>query len=258
MSDSLKMFLIALVTTAAFHVFAGPYVLKLQGYVPNVVSHTVVGTKGVPEATETKANVPVLTAPNLEGMTVAQARDRWRNDGIMIAEDGEREHPGAPPGTIVSQRPEPGETIANKEVRVIVAKGGEIMAVPSVVGMPVAQAREALVKAGFEVPPETGEASDKPEGTVLRQEPNPGATASKGSIARIVISQTAQVEVPKVTGKHMKGARTALEAVGLIVGTTRQVEHEEHGTGFVLNQEPSPGTKVAKGTAVNLTIVAPP
>lgn len=255
MNDSLKMFFIALVTTVASQLLLGPYILKLQGVMP--IAPTVVTPKveqGTAPVTATDAK---LAAPNLEGIPVAEARERWQAKGIEIIEEGERDGSGAEPGTIVQQRPAPGAELSSKEIRVIVARTSEMQAVPDVAGKSVDDARKALEAAGFTVGEATPEASDKPAKTVLRQTPDAGTSAKRGSIVRLVIAEPAGIEVPKFTGLYLGKAKLAIEAAGLKVGAVKRVEHAERGEGYVLKQTPVAGEKVPPGTEVELVAVAP-
>lgn len=259
MNDGLKIFAIALVTTVASQLLLGPYILKLQGFVPAAATPTATA-KAPPLPADAPKAAPAeeLTAPNLEGMSVEAARDRFRDKGIVIIEDGERTDTGAAPGTIVQQRPNPGVTLASKEIRVTVAKEGDASSVPDVIGQPLQDARSALVTAGFEVPEPTSEAStEKKAGTVIKQDPNPGASAKTGSIVRLTVADAALLPVPKVQGLYLRKATEALEEAGLTLGKVRRVEHPERGQNYVLGQNPEADTQVEPGTAVDLTVVAP-
>lgn len=256
MNDSLKMFFIALVTTVASQLLLGPYILKLQGVMP--IAPTAVTPKveqGTPVPGST--NDAKLAAPNLEGIPVAEARERWQAKGIEIIEEGERDGSGAEPGTIVQQRPAPGAELSSREIRVIVARTSENQAVPDVGGKGIDEANKLLEAAGFTVGEATPEASDKPAKTVLRQTPDAGTTAKKGSIVRLVIAEPAGIEVPKFTGLYLGKAKLAIEAAGLKVGAIKRVEHAERGEGYVLKQTPVAGEKVPPGTEVELVAVAP-
>ena len=260
MNDSLKMFLIALVTAIASQLLLGPYILKLQGFEPTAPAAPTVSAKapGPAPAAPAATPEPGLTAPNLEGMSVEAARERFREKGIVIIEDGERTDSGAAPGTIVQQRPPAGAALASKEIRVTVAKTAEAEQVPDVNGLPLEDARSALVTAGFEVPEPTYETDPEAKvGTVIKQLPNPGAAAKAGSIVRLTIAQDATVKVPKLTGLYLRKAKEDIEAAGFILGKVRRVEHAERGQNYVLGQNPEPDTQAAPGSAIDLTIVAP-
>jgi serine/threonine-protein kinase len=255
MNDSLKTFLIALVTAVAVQFLLAPYVLKLHGLVvepTNAASSRQESGGGPGPAADSK-----LAAPNLEGMLVDEARERWRSKGIEIIVEGERDGSGAEPGTIVVQRPAPGAELASKEIRVTVARKSEDVAVPDVVGKGIDDARKALADAGFEVADPSPEASDKPPNTIIRMTPAANEKAKKGSIVRLVVSQTAAIEVPKFTGLYLGKAKKAIVDAGLKVGRVKRVEHAELGQDYVLRQTPAPAEKVPPGTEVELVVVAP-
>lgn len=256
MNDYFKMFLIALVTSVASQLLLTPYVLKLQGFAP--MGDTPANAARISEGGSSEAAGEKLSAPNLEGMTVEAARDRWRDKGLAIIEDGERVVADAEPGEIVQQSPAAGDQLASgKEIRVIVAKAAEEAKVPDVMGQKSDEARAALVKLGFEVPEPTLEASDKPMGTVIKQVPAAGDAAKTGSVIRLTVAAAASIEVPKVAGMYLANAKKMVAEAGLTVGKVRRVEHPEKGENYVLRQNPAPGDKVPPATEVELVVVAP-
>jgi serine/threonine-protein kinase len=262
--DYLKIFLIALVTSVAVLFSLGPFMMRMQapqGPRPQAEAPAQPSTTEQP-VTPGPAQ---MTAPNLQGLDLREARDRWREGGIVIIEDSQRIDASAEPGTILSQSPSGGAPLQTKEIRVVVAAAPELITVPSVVGKSATEATEALVAAGFEVPAPETEPSSEPAGVVLRQEPNAGGKSEKGSLVRLVVSgdtagaaaEPAMIEVPKLRGQSLAGARNKLEAMGLTAGAVREREDPELGGGRVLSQDPGAGTKVAPGTAVDLVVVAP-
>ncbi len=262
MNDAFKMFIIALVTAVASQLLLGPYILKLQGYVP-AAEMAALNRAKLEQSARPAVAPPVVTAPtqlnapNLEGMTVEQARDRWRDKGLAIIEDGERTDSGAQPGTVIEQRPAPGSPLASKEIRVTVAKAAVEVTVPNVVGRPIDQARVALTDAGFELAQPTSAPSREPKGTVIEQRPAAGTAAKAASIVRLVLAEAASISVPKLKGTYLSKARDAIEQAGLTVGSIRRVEHEERGQDYVLRQTPDPGAEVPPGTEIELVVVAP-
>jgi serine/threonine-protein kinase len=270
MQDLVKSFLISLVTSVAVLFVLGPIMMRLQTsevvQTPAVQATAQPGAQpaqpvaqpGTQPAPVAPAPAADLTAPKVIGMTVDDARARWRGQGIAIIEDSQREEQGAKPGEIIEQIPDPGAVLRQMELRVIVAAAAETAAVPTVVGKKVETARELLVAAGFEVPEPTGEESKEPAGTVIRQEPNPGAQAAKGSVIRLFVpAESAMIEVPKLTGKRQSQATTILTEAGLTLGKVSRREHEELSGGRVMGQDPKAGTEVEAGTAVDLVVVAP-
>ncbi len=265
MQNTLKSFVIALVTSTTVLFVLGPFMNRLhsetvlsQKAAPPVVAAAAVSTDRSPLNRSPELTPAKLSAPMIVGMSVRDARDRWRHQGFSIIEDGEREQMGVEAGTIIEQSPEPGDSIRLKEIRVTVASAKEAVAVPSVVGHPLSRAREQLVTAGFEVPDPTEERSSEAPGTVIRQEPNPGAQSLKGSIVRLfVATKPATLKVPRVLGKPRAAAIRTLETAGFVVGRITVREHEERSGGRVLHQDPRPGSQAEAGTTVQMVVVAP-
>jgi beta-lactam-binding protein with PASTA domain len=267
--DYLKIFLISLVTSVAVLFALGPFMVKMQqpeGPRPQAEAPA----QQAPAEPAQQAAPPQMTAPNLQGLDLREARERWRVQGIVIIEDSQRVDTSVEPGTILSQIPSGGAPLQTKEIRVVVAAAPEMVTVPSVIGKSATEATEALVEAGFEVPAPEKEASSEAPGTVLRQEPNAGSKSEKGSLVRLVISgepeadtaeaapeEPAKVEVPRVLGMPINRARGKIEKAGLTVGSVREREDPELSSRRVLSQSPRQGTEVEPGSAVDLVIVAP-
>ena len=87
-------------------------------------------------------------------------------------------------------------------VDVVVSAGKEQVQVPDLIDFSSeSDARRALADAGLTLGKVNEEDSDQPEGTVLRQDPEPYETVDAGSAVDIWVSN-AQVEVPNVVGPH--------------------------------------------------------
>jgi len=264
--DYLKTFLIALVTSVAVLFALGPFMMRLeQPEGPRAQVEAPVGS--APVMVEPSLQPAQLTAPNLQGLDLREARERWRSQGIVIIEDSQRVDTTVAAGTVLSQTPSGGAPLQTKEIRVVVAAAPEMVTVPGVIGKPVTEATEALVAAGFEVPAPAVEASREKPGRVLSQEPNAGSKSEKGSLVRLTVSGEASedaapaddalVTVPKVLRMPLSQARKTIEAAGLVVGTVREREDPELSSKRVLSQDPASPKQVAKGTAVDLVVVAP-
>lgn len=267
--DLLLTFLISLVTSAAVLFLLGPTMLRSQGLVPGAPATAPAttapaqpATATAPTATPAGTEAPKLTAPNLEGLDIEAARKRVRKDGIVVIEDGERQDSSAKPGEIVEQNPAPGAELEQEEIRVIVATKPSKIEIPDVVGQTEKQARKTLEDAGFEVPetelavPDADADPEPKAGTVMSMSPEAGEEASDGSIVRLTVVKDT-VEVPRVLHKSLKSATKKIEAAGLELGKVSQREHEEMSGRKVISQDPDPGTKVQRGSKVDLVIVAP-
>jgi serine/threonine-protein kinase len=263
MKDALQSFLIALVTSVAVLFGLGPVMMQLNGSegdratvpVPPATASPTPQT-AAPSPSAAPATPNVSTAPNVEGMLVRDARERWRDQGILIIEDGTRLDSTEKAGTILEQTPRAGVVLGQKELRVIVAIEAELVDVPNVVGRKIEEAKEQLEEAGLEVPDAATEPSTEKAGTVLSQEPDPGTKTEKGAEVRLKISAEL-IEVPKLRNKRLSQARKELEKLGLALGKVSEREDEELSGGRVLSQSPARGSTVEPGTTVDLVVVAP-
>ncbi|MER7366221.1 protein kinase domain-containing protein [Nonomuraea wenchangensis] len=123
--------------------------------------------------------------------------------------------------------------------------------VPALTGLDRAAAVKAIRRAGL-VPGAVTQA-DSPEkiGKVLSSQPAAGARAAKG--ATVALRVSAGVPVPAVLGQQREAALSALAAAGLKAGAvTRTCSAKPDDS--VLAARPEPGTRVAGGTAVALTV----
>lgn len=265
MNDTVKMFLISLITAVLVQVLLGPQIMKMQqqqGMLPTPAPVAVAPAPGQsapavvtpPPAVVADPSAPI-PAPNLMGSIIRDARKVASAQGIVLIEEESREAPDAQPGEILEQNPAPGVMLTTREIRVHIAKGKEAR-IPNLVGKPIAEARTALAEMGVEIT-EVQKDSSKTPGTVLAQKPLPNVKLSPGTAVELTIATLPLIEVPALTGKYLNSAKTALKDTGLELGDIRRTEHEEHGENYVLRQDPAAGSKVPFGTVVNLTVVAP-
>lgn len=265
MNDTVKMFLISLITAVLVQVLLGPQIMKMQqqqGLLPAapvqvapVAALPAVPAPVTPPPAAVADPAATIPAPNVVGMAIRDARKVASSQGIVLIEDGSRDAPDAQPGEILEQNPPPAAMLSAREIRVVIAKAREAR-VPNLVGKPIEEAKQALSDMGVDVT-EVQKDSSKTPGTVLAQKPLPNAKLSPGTAVELTIATLPLIEVPGLTGKYLNSAKSSLKDTGLELGDIRRVEHEEHGENYVLRQDPAAGSKVPFGTVVNLTVVAP-
>lgn len=95
-------------------------------------------------------------------------------------------------------------------------------------------------------------ASSVAAGTVVAQDPSPGADVTRRSVVTLTVSSIQTEEVPDVVGKTAPTAVEALQAKGLRVQTRNVVSKKTAGT--VLAQSPQPGSRIGRGSTVTITI----
>ena len=94
-----------------------------------------------------------------------------------------------------------------------------------------------------------------PAGSVISQNPAGGASVAPGSAVALVVSTgPASVVVPDVVGLTQAAAFTAINGVGLVVGSVTTASSNTIPTGSVISQNPVGGVSVALGSAVNIVV----
>jgi len=127
--------------------------------------------------------------------------------------------------------------------------------VPTLAGLTVADATKRAEEAGYKLLAAAPVADAKvPAGQIVRQSPDADTVLDKGkSISVDVSAGPGDVAVPKLAGFSVNKAKAELEKIGL-EATFRWVSLAETATYVVLNQNPTPGGKVAPGSKVELVV----
>ncbi len=160
-------------------------------------------------------------------------------------------------GLVIRQEPAAGAFLQRLEpVIVTVSRGPSLAPLPNVVGLAAEVARADLDRRGFQVIVVAAFNDDVPAGTVLGQEPLPGAVVDRRSVVVLQISRGVEiVPAPLVVGRAEDDARRAIELVGLAVGETTYVEDDSAPNGVVVAQVPASGEGAPSGSEVLLTVV---
>ena len=198
-----------------------------------------------------------IEAPNFTNMTVEEAQQAAEEYDLKIREGDEVISEDVEKGRIVSQDPAPGEPVrTGGTVTVSVSIGLGDGSVPNVVGLDEDEAREALEAADFEVGEVTTAASAEDEGTVIRQTPDAGEEAEKGTAVDLVVSDgsEAQAVVPYLIGRTVGEAQTALKNAGLNMGSISYEYSNTYAEGEVMWQQYDANAKLDKGSTVRVRV----
>ena len=190
--------------------------------------------------------------PDVVGRQVTEAVRELGERGYTADVEARANSEGAP-GTVLSQAPEAGTELDQGEpVTVLVARGPGRSQVPRVVGLSAARALVRLQAAGLRGRTVKA-ASRRPKDQVLKQSPAPGTELRKGSEVVLTISRGPRTgTVPSVVGITEASARSTLEGLGYKVAVTRVQSSQPRG--FVVSQNPTSGTRAAKGTVVTINV----
>jgi hypothetical protein len=130
---------------------------------------------------------------------------------------------------------------------------GENLEVPSLEGKEIAAAQQE-VGDDFELV-SSEQNSTKPKGTIVSQDPKPGAEAQQGEEISVAVSTgTAEVvTVPDVVGEPREEAEKTLGSEGFEVKVKTQ-ESSGDDAGKVVGQSPSSGGEAEEGSEITLTV----
>jgi len=151
-----------------------------------IVSQTPLEGSVAKEGTEVEVKLskgkPAVTVPDLTGLMRDEAVAKLEQAGL-VAEIALVESEAVPKGRLIAFEPAAGsELAAGAPVTLKVSSGGPQIEVPRLLRARIEGAKRLIRKSGFEVGEVTfRDDPEAPGGTVLRQEPKPGAMAEKGS-----------------------------------------------------------------------------
>ncbi|MDI3345794.1 Stk1 family PASTA domain-containing Ser/Thr kinase [Streptomyces sp. AJ-1] len=194
--------------------------------------------------------------PPLLAKTEDEARQRLADAGLKVGGVDKAYSDTADRGTVTKTDPGTGERVrGNGSVNLTVSLGPRKVTVPRVEGMALDKAKARLRDAGLEPGMVTRAFSDTvAKGEVVSTDPSAGTERRGGSAVALVVSKGAPVEVPDVAGSSLQEATEALKEAGLKVSTADERVFSEHEKGAVAAQSPKPGTELAEGGEVELTL----
>ena len=142
----------------------------------------------------------------------------------------------------------------------ILSRTTATIAIPNVAGQTVAEAKETLKKANFEIGEEKSEASEKvEEGRIIRTDPDAGTGRKEGTKINLVVSSGKQsFQLSNYIGRKSTDVIAELKQKKVPENLIKIEEEEssESEEGTVLRQSPSAGTTydLSKASTITLTI----
>ena len=142
----------------------------------------------------------------------------------------------------------------------ILSRTPATIAIPNVAGQTVAEAKEILKKANFEIGEEKSEASEKvEEGRIIRTDPDAGTGRKEGTKINLVVSSGKQsFQLSNYIGRKSTDVIAELKQKKVPENLIKIEEEEssESEEGTVLRQSPSAGTTydLSKASTITLTI----
>jgi serine/threonine-protein kinase len=196
-----------------------------------------------------------VRVPDVTGETLDDAQSRLADAGFeyrVFQETSDSVDPGK-----VTRTDPPAGSLADKgsAVKLYVSAGKEQVVIPDVSGQDQVEASNALGAKSLTVE-KVSQASDTVDaGKVIGTNPAAGSSVPKGSKIQLIVSSgKEQVTVPNLYGRTQSEAMADLQSVGLTGTVTSVFSCASSNSGQVIAQSPSPGSRVERGSNVNMSV----
>jgi len=203
----------------------------------------------------------LISVPDFTASNKRKANSIVTGSGLQIRFQYRAAQPGDRPGTVVVQSPMPLSAVEpGSIVTLVIARRVPGVLVPDVVASErqpstIEGAVARLLAAQFRVViDDQQDAEGLPLGSVVAQNPDPGEPAPLRSVVTLSASGSYKGSiVPNLAGRTVEEARTDLARVGLIAGAIN-ADGLLNPADRVFSIEPSPGSKVPRGTKITLYV----
>lgn len=195
-----------------------------------------------------------VTVPNVVGRNVEGAALDLRRRDLAVGDIVAREA-DATAGTVLAQDPKAGSTVERGTAIVLTIAKEKAVQVPEVLGAKFDEAKKLLKSMALRAGPVNQTPSEKPQGTVLDQDPEAGTpVAPNSSVALVTAGPRVQRArpMPDVIGIERLAAVEKLTNAGLAVRAEAEARRGEiiHGTfDTVSSQAPAAGAMTVDSVA---------
>lgn len=197
--------------------------------------------------------VPV---PQFVGETKANA-DKLATNAELTLVPTEKPCEAQPKGNICSQETKAGTDVKKgTSINVVVSTGAPKVAVPTVLGKTLDQAKSILEddKYGFDVKTKEEVSTEEP-GTVTDQDPDLGTEVEKGTTITLTIAKAEEkATVPDVIGQSCEAAKAQMTQNNLVGNCTEVETQDPNQDGKVIATTPQANSQADKGSSVNIQV----
>ncbi|AWK10146.1 Stk1 family PASTA domain-containing Ser/Thr kinase [Streptomyces spongiicola] len=191
-----------------------------------------------------------VDVPRLVGKTFEEAEQLGANAKVEVVQSGTARC-DQPKGSVCSQTPDSGVMDEGDTIQVVLSEGAPLVKVPNVTKDSEDDAVKELKDEGFDVETESVE-SEQEAGTVVEQDPAGGTRVEKGETVTLKIARQATKPVPDVVGQQFDQANQQLTTLGYTV--VRQDVDGAEPAGQIIAQDPTAGSREAKGVTITLKV----
>jgi serine/threonine protein kinase len=195
---------------------------------------------------------------DVTGMEVDEATRLLNDIGLDLEVGSEVASDEYEEGLIVSQDPLPKMIVkTGKTVIVNISKGSLDVSIPNVIGKTLSDAVFLIESFGYSKGGVSEEYSQMPKGVVIRQSPQAGTHAEKGTSVSLVVSLGEEIKkttVPNLIGLEIDEAKQVIENAGMSLGSISYAPSEIYAKNFVIDQSIRSGEEVEIGTPLSFTV----
>ncbi|HLW97334.1 MAG TPA: PASTA domain-containing protein [Candidatus Acidoferrales bacterium] len=198
--------------------------------------------------------------PSLVGKSMADAQNllRQRGLGLKVAD---RVYDALPAGSVVRQTPPANSEVKSSQAaHVVISLGPMKVTIPQLEGLSLRAARIAVLQTGLQL----GEVSapyldnSQPDSVLVQaQLPNTQATSPRVDVLSPLGPRPGAVVMPFFIGLSEGESQRQLTSVGVKNIKSTPVPAAQWPIGTVMDQSPSPGSRVALDGFVELKVAAP-
>jgi beta-lactam-binding protein with PASTA domain len=207
---------------------------------------------------------PEVQVPDLMGQDAVTALKTLSDAGLNLKVEAMDFNQSVPKNHVIRQDPSPGSRLKkSREVRVVLSQGSASVPLPDLRGLTREQALAILKQSRLEpgrISHTYGSGPEQGRNNVLAQAPDPLTAVAPGTRIDLLLSlgpRPYYINMPDLTGRLYSLALMDLERMGLSVGRMEAQTLPEWPADAVVIQVPPPGSRVAKGDLVQLTINRP-
>jgi beta-lactam-binding protein with PASTA domain len=230
-------------------ILIGALILLILGGAAYLLAHSLLGGK-----------TAKVTVPNVVDLPFEEASARLTDLHLVVAEPVPQVpvDPGVKPGTVLGQNPLPGAQVEEgATVTLTIAKAPRTFPVPDLTEKTVEEAQVILTDANLTLGEQTPEASDVPEGRIIRQDPVADKEVPKDTPVNVVVSSgpaVTTVVVRDVTCLSFGQAKSILASQGLEINPagTAPANPLCSNPNKIAAQDPPAGREVETGSTVNV------
>jgi eukaryotic-like serine/threonine-protein kinase len=196
----------------------------------------------------------LITVPNVVGQPADQAERALEDAGFRVTRASKASE--RPVDEVIEQDPRAEEQAEEgSEVTITLSAGPEMAAVPSVEGLTVDEASQALIEAGFVPRQQAEENADVEENIVIRTDPAANAQAAVGSTVTVFYSSGPNtIPIPDVRGQSENDARNTLSGAGFTNVQAQQEASNDVEQGQVIRTDPPAGQQAAANATITLFV----